>query len=112
MNKSTIITKYSREWRKAINPSQERHDGRCEENQDGHSSTSGLSMNNLETKEDSKTMDRSSVCLEEKAVDTRRTDKWRDGGQKHSLFSSWKIGTADRAGDSEGQGTQHCVWGS
>lgn len=45
MNRSTIITKYSREWRKAINPSQERHDGSCEENQDGHSSTSGLFMN-------------------------------------------------------------------
>lgn len=50
--------------------------------------------------------------MEEKAVDTRRTDKWQDGGQQHSLFSSWKIGTGDRAGNSEGQGTRHRSWRS
>lgn len=63
--------RYSREGGESTPPpSQERHDGNYEENQDGHKS-----YEHQETEEESKTTDRS---VWKRAVDTRRKDKWRE----------------------------------
>ena len=83
--------------------SQERHDGTYEENQDGHSSSSGLSMN---TERPKKTVRPGTevVFVWKRELLTQEEQTSGETVDSNSLFASWKIGTGDRAGNSEGQG--------